>query len=77
MFSFLTDDTDMDEELEFSLPHYGDHRDEEITDFRPTYRDIQDWICDISMPLATDECIVEPDGVCEHGHKSWMTVLGY
>lgn len=26
---------------------------------------------------ATDGCIVEPDGRCEHGHRSWMLVLGY
>jgi hypothetical protein len=26
---------------------------------------------------ATDGCIVEPDGTCEHGCKSWLLVLGY
>ena len=25
---------------------------------------------------ATDACIVEPDGVCEHGHPSWLLVEG-
>ena len=25
---------------------------------------------------ATDGCIVEPDGVCEHGHQSWLLRLG-
>jgi hypothetical protein len=25
---------------------------------------------------ATDGCWVEPDGVCEHGCKSWLIVLG-
>jgi len=26
--------------------------------------------------LATDGCMVEPDGTCEHGCDSWMLVLG-
>ncbi len=25
---------------------------------------------------ATDGCEVEPDGVCPHGHPSWLLVLG-
>lgn len=25
---------------------------------------------------ATDGCIVEPDGVCPHGHPSWLLKLG-
>lgn len=25
---------------------------------------------------ATDGCIVEPDGICEHGHPSWLLRLG-
>jgi hypothetical protein len=25
---------------------------------------------------ATDGCWVEPDGVCEHGHPSWLLYMG-
>ena len=25
---------------------------------------------------ATDGCLVEPDGVCRHGHPSWLLRLG-
>ena len=25
---------------------------------------------------ATDGCWVEPDGVCEHGHQSWLLRMG-
>lgn len=25
---------------------------------------------------ATDGCTVEPDGICEHGHPSWLLRLG-
>ena len=25
---------------------------------------------------ATDGCWVEPDGVCEHGHRSWLLEMG-
>jgi hypothetical protein len=26
---------------------------------------------------ATDGCMVEPDGYCEHAHISWLLYLGY
>ena len=26
---------------------------------------------------ATDGCLVEPDGWCEHGHPSWLLKLGF
>lgn len=25
---------------------------------------------------ATDGCTVDPDGKCEHGHRSWLLVYG-
>lgn len=25
---------------------------------------------------STDGCWVEPDGVCEHGHPSWLLTMG-
>ncbi|GEP06138.1 hypothetical protein [Methylobacterium oxalidis] len=25
---------------------------------------------------ATDGCLVEPDGICRHGHPSWLLRLG-
>jgi len=31
-----------------------------------------DGICE-----ATDGCLVEPDGVCEHSHPSWLVRLGF
>ena len=34
------------------------------------------WTFDEAMPEATDGCIVEPDGYCEHGHASWLLRLG-
>lgn len=39
--------------------------DEELDRF------VFDSVCD-----ATDGCTVEPDGVCEHGHPSWLLYLG-
>ena len=42
---------------------------------RPSLTQIMRWenegYCE-----ATDGCIVEPDGTCPHGCKSWMLVLG-
>lgn len=33
------------------------------------------WICDGGTE-ATDGCTVEPDGVCPHGHPSWLLRMG-
>jgi len=29
-----------------------------------------------SIVEATDGCMVEPDGICEHGYPSWFIQLG-
>ena len=41
-----------------------------------TVDDIADMVMD-SVVEAADGCSVEPDGVCEHGHRSPLLVLGY
>lgn len=41
----------------------------------PTEDDLAHWIMD-SVAEATDGCEVEPDGMCEHGHPSWLLRLG-
>ena len=36
-------------------------------------------LCDWEMSggcEATDGCWVEPDGICEHGHPSWLLIMG-
>lgn len=43
---------------------------------RPTIQDLREYVHDGICP-ATDGCDVEPDGVCEHGHPSWLLRLGY
>lgn len=39
-----------------------------------------DWLEEVLMDEfeceATDGCVVEIDGVCEHGHPSWAIHLG-
>ena len=42
---------------------------------KPTNEQILYWIFDGGAE-ATEECLVEPDGTCEHGAKSWLLVLG-
>jgi len=37
----------------------------------PSVDDLEKWIHEGECQ-ATDGCIVEPDGVCEHGHVSWL-----
>jgi hypothetical protein len=46
------------------------------TEPRPTMEQLEEWICD-GVAEATDGCRVEPDGTCEHGHSSWLMVLGF
>lgn len=36
---------------------------------------IEFWICD-GVAEATDGCAVEPDGICPHGHPSWLLRIG-
>ena len=42
----------------------------------PSEDEIRDMVYDIIDCEATDGCCVEPDGVCPHGHPSWLIVLG-
>ena len=46
------------------------------TEEEPDIEQLEEWTCD-SICEATDGCIVEPDGVCEHGHPSWLLKLGF
>jgi hypothetical protein len=40
----------------------------------PEWEDLEEWFLD-SVCEATDGCIVEHDGTCEHGHPSWFLYL--
>ncbi len=42
---------------------------------RPDMEQIEEWVFD-SVCEATDGCEVEPDGICPHGHVSWLIRLG-
>jgi hypothetical protein len=41
----------------------------------PDIEQLEEWMDD-GVCEATDGCIVEPDGVCPHGHPSWLLKLG-
>lgn len=47
----------------------------EPTTEEPEIEDLESWMLD-GWCEATDGCRVEPDGVCEHGHPSWMLYMG-
>lgn len=47
----------------------------EPTEPEPTDDELERMVWD-SVCDATDGCTVEPDGVCEHGHVSWLLYLG-
>lgn len=41
----------------------------------PSLEELEAWLDD-GEAEATDGCLVEPDGTCPHGKKSWLLVLG-
>lgn len=43
---------------------------------QPDIEDILYWVEEEYGCEATDGCWVEPDGICEHGHPSWLLYLG-
>ena len=45
------------------------------TDDVPDLEQLTEWVSD-GICEATDGCIVEPDGTCEHGRPSWLLRLG-
>ena len=42
----------------------------------PDDETLEEWLFDDGDCEATDSCLVEPDGVCPHGHPSWLRKLG-
>ena len=42
----------------------------------PEMYELEEWVMD-GVAEATDGCRIEPDGVCQHGHPSWLLKLGY
>jgi hypothetical protein len=42
----------------------------------PNQETLEEWLFGDGACEATDSCIVEPDGVCPHGHPSWLRKLG-
>jgi hypothetical protein len=47
----------------------------EPTEAPPDEEQIEAWALD-DVVDATDGCQVEPDGVCRHGHPSWLVRMG-
>ena len=41
----------------------------------PSLEELEEWTADCGCE-ATDGCWVEADGMCEHGHPSWLLRLG-
>lgn len=52
----------------------GDEMTEEWGDV-PDVETLEQWLEEGGCE-ATDGCWTEPDGVCEHGHQSWLLVMG-
>jgi hypothetical protein len=41
----------------------------------PTVEQMEEWMFDGDVE-ATDGCVTDPDGFCEHGHPSWLLRMG-
>ena len=63
--------------VQFGVPSTKASKWPKPTTKQPSIKTLEKWVYDIEMPKATDGCPIEPDGVCEHGHPSWLLVLGY
>ncbi len=46
------------------------------TEDEPDLETLEEWASESGCE-ATDGCWVEPDGICPHGHPSWLLRLGY
>ena len=46
------------------------------TEPQPSIEEIMDMEWERGGCEATDGCFVEPDGMCHHGHPSWMIRMG-
>lgn len=47
----------------------------EPTEDEPNDDELDFFVFD-GVARATDGCDIEPDGICEHGHPSWLLHLG-
>jgi hypothetical protein len=48
----------------------------EPTTEQPDMEELQESAAFEDTFEATDGCMVEPDGVCHHGHPSWLLKMG-
>jgi hypothetical protein len=48
----------------------------ESTTPKPSIEQLKEWNSDGGCE-ASDGCWVEPDGICEHGHVSWLRRQGW
>lgn len=48
----------------------------EPTEDQPSEDEVIAMLIDSAPCTATDGCEVDPDGLCPHGHPSWLLVYG-
>ena len=70
------DDAELEDLLQKVNPEQKRSHWPEPTIERPDLETLEEWDLDGGCE-ATDGCWVEPDGVCQHGHPSWLLRLGY
>lgn len=60
--------------LEGLKAKYPAHSFLKVKGQQPSVAKLENYMSDGVCP-ATDGCRVEPDGVCQHGHPSWLLAL--
>lgn len=58
-------------------PSSSNSRWPEPTVEQPDFETLEQWMWEDGCCEATDGCMIEPDGVCQHGHPSWLLRLGF
>jgi hypothetical protein len=60
---------------DFGREPRGDGLRHKVTSARPSLQQLEEWLSE-SGAEASDGCWVEPDGICPHGHQSWLRLVG-
>ena len=76
LIAAVKDDAELEALLQEVNSEQKGSRWPEPTIERPDIETLEEWHSEGGCE-ATDGCWVEPDGVCQHDHPSWLLRLGY
>ncbi len=59
---------------DFTRQRRADGLRHKVTGDRPSIEQHEEWLAESGVE-ATDGCWVEPDGICQHCHQSWLRLM--